>query len=224
MLTHENFLALRFPADAHEVASVRNRLRRWLGDAGFGEDEASDLVLATSEAVNNSVEHAYQGHPGTIELSADVDDAGAVCIAITDNGRWRVPPRKLTTRGRGLLLMRESVDQVVVVRSPHGTSVTLRRSRHPTFVPSARARAHEVDAHETSSGVLATVRGDVPEHATTSLRRTLITLARGGSVPLTVDLTELGDETAGVADALHAVAEAAAMAGNRLTVVGRDGL
>ena len=37
-------------------------------------------------------------------------------------------------------------------------------------------------------------------------------------MPLTVDLTELGENTTGVQHALHAVAEALEAAGNRLTV------
>jgi hypothetical protein len=66
--------------------------------------------------------------------------------------------------------------------------------------------------------VVAVVRGDVPAQAGPSLRRTLITAARGGTVPLTVDLTELGSDTAGVQQVLPAVAEALEAAGNRLTV------
>ena len=81
MLVHEDFLALRFPADPREVAPVRHQLREWLQDSGFGEDEASDLVLAVSEAVNNSVEHAYPAPArGTVEVRARV---------ARDSGPWR---------------------------------------------------------------------------------------------------------------------------------------
>jgi anti-sigma regulatory factor (Ser/Thr protein kinase) len=219
VLVHEDFLALRFPADPREVAPVRHQLREWLQDSGFGEDEASDLVLAVSEAVNNSVEHAYPAPArGTVEVRARVAGDGTVDVDVTDHGQWRIPPPALTMRGRGLLLMRESVDEVVIDRSARGTTVRLRRARSPVTLGPQTAGGCEVQVHETSSGVVAVVRGDVPAQSGPSLRRTLITAARGGTVPLTVDLVELGSDTAGVQQALHAVADALEAAGNRLTV------
>lgn len=216
---HEDFLALRFPADAHEVAPVRHQLREWLQGSGFDEDEASDLVLAVSEAVNNSVEHAYPAPArGTVEVRAQVGEDGTVDIDVSDHGQWRVPPPALTSRGRGLLLMRESVDEVVIDRSARGTTVRLRRSRSPVALGPQVVPVCEVHVYETSSGVVAVVRGNVPAEAGPSLRRTLVTAARGGTVPLTVDLTEAGEDRAGVQHALHAVAEALEAAGNRLTV------
>lgn len=62
------------------------------------------------------------------------------------------------------------------------------------------------------------MRGNVPLEAAPSLRRTLSTAARGGTVPLTVDLSGLGAEKSGVEQALRAVADALRAAGNRLTV------
>ncbi|WP_170166499.1 ATP-binding protein [Lentzea atacamensis] len=219
MLVHEDFLSLRFPADAREVAPLRHQLREWLQESGFGDDEASDLVLAVSEAVNNSVEHAYPAPAtGTIEVRARIGKDGAVAIDVTDHGQWRVPPPTLTTRGRGLLLMRESVDDVVIDRSSRGTTVRLRRGRSPVPFGSPAATDCEVHVYETSSGVVAVIRGNVPAEAGPSLRRTLTTAARGGTVPLTVDLTELGEETGGVQHALHTVSEALEAAGNRLTI------
>ena len=216
---HEDFLALRFPAEAHEVAPVRHQLREWLQDSELSEDEAVDLVLAVSEAVNNSVEHAYPGPArGTVEVSARIGDDGAVHVDVTDHGQWRVPPPALTTRGRGLLLMRESVDEVEIDRSANGTTVRLTRARAPAPAPRAAPPECEVHVYETSSGVVAVVRGNVPVSSGPSLRRTLITAARGGSVPLTVDLSRLGEDKGGVEQALRAVTEALEAAGNRLAV------
>jgi serine/threonine-protein kinase RsbW len=224
VLVHEDFLALRIPADAREVAPMRHQLREWLQDSGFGEDEASDLVLAVSEAVNNSVEHAYPDPVrGTIDVRAQIAEDGTVDIDVTDHGRWRVPPPALTMRGRGLLLMRESVDEVVIDRSVRGTTVRLRRARSPAASGSLVTPGCEVHVHETSSGVVAVVRGNVSAEAGPSLRRTLTTAARGGSVPLTVDLTHLGENRSGVQHALRAVAEALEAAGNRLTIRNEPG-
>jgi len=151
-------------------------------------------------------------------VRAQITKDGTVDIDVSDHGQWRVPPPALTMRGRGLLLMRESVDEVVIVRSARGTTVRLHRARTPVALGPQVVPHCEVHVHETSSGVVAVVRGNVPAEAGPSLRRTLITAARGGAVPLTVDLTELGENTTGVQHALHAVAEALEAAGNRLTV------
>jgi serine/threonine-protein kinase RsbW len=67
--------------------------------------------------------------------------------------------------------------------------------------------------------VRVTVRGDVPAGTGAALRRSLLTAARGGTVPLVVDLGELGAETAGAVHAVFAVADAASAAGNRLVVL-----
>ncbi|GHH44995.1 ATP-binding protein [Lentzea cavernae] len=219
MLVHEDDLALRFPADPHEVGPVRHRLRDWLRAGGFDEDEADDLVLAVSEAINNSVEHAYPGSArGTVEVNARVEPDGTTQVVVIDHGQWRVPPPALTMRGRGLLLMRESVDEVEIVRSTSGTTVSLRRARTPVRPVTRGTSECDVQVHETSSGVVAVVRGNVPAEAGPSLRRTLTTAARGGTVPLTVDLSEVGAEKSGVERALQDVAEALGAAGNRLVV------
>ena len=114
--------------------------------------------------------------------------------------------------------MRESVDEVVIDRSVRGTTVRLRRARSPAALGALVKPECEVHVYETSSGVVAVVRGNVSAEAGPSLRRTLTTAARGGTVPLTVDLTQLGENRSGVWHALRAVAEALEAAGNRLTV------
>ncbi|NMO92559.1 ATP-binding protein [Actinomycetospora sp. TBRC 11914] len=124
------------------VGAFRRSLRRWLGDAlearqtATGEapdlddeleDLADDLVLATSEALENVVDHAFADatNPGTMTLRADlVDDV--VTIVVADDGRWREPTTGPTSRGRGLTLM-ESLTEVEVDHGRTGTTVTMRR-------------------------------------------------------------------------------------------------
>jgi len=49
-----------------------------------------------------------------------------VRVEIGDGGRWRSQRAFNGSRGRGLLLMRECVDEVRLARSPAGTTVVLR--------------------------------------------------------------------------------------------------
>jgi anti-sigma regulatory factor (Ser/Thr protein kinase) len=215
---------LDFRTHANSLAEMRRSFDSWLAAAGVDDDTAYDLILAVNEAVSNSVEHAYPpGVDGRVLISADLGGDGAVCAVVSDDGRWRVPPAALSGRGRGLLLMRENVDQVVVDRTSRGTTVSLRRSPRTRRSESLgdRQDGHEVLVEERDTGVRVTVRGDVPASTGAALRRSLLTAARGGAVPVVVDLGDLGAETAGAVHAVFAVADAAASAGNRVVVVAK---
>ena len=141
-MTPQAALDLAADASPPRVGAFRRALRRWLGDAlearqtasgGSAElseeleDLADDLVLATSEALENVVDHAFAGAPaaGAMTLRADlVDDV--VTIVVTDDGHWRSPTTGPTSRGRGLTLM-ESLTDVEVEHGDGGTTVTMRR-------------------------------------------------------------------------------------------------
>ncbi|WP_433262921.1 ATP-binding protein [Actinosynnema sp. CS-041913] len=211
---------VEYPTDAGLLAAVRAGLDTWLIDVGVSEDDRYDLVIAVNEAVSNAVEHAYPpGEPGLVKVEAEARPDGDVRVVVVDEGRWRVPPVTLSDRGRGLLLMRESVDEVRIERAPDGTRVTLvlrpgrsGRGAHP-------APAFDqvlVSAHP--GWVEVVVSGDVPARAGPAVRRRILTAARGGAVPIVVDLRRLGNRSEGLMRGLHAVAEAAAAAGNRVVV------
>lgn len=135
-------LDLSAEAGPSRVGAFRRALRRWLGDAlearqaaegGPGDlsddlaDLADDLVLATSEALENVVDHAFAGDvaPGTMSLRADlVDDV--VTIVVADDGCWRTPGVGPTSRGRGITLMQNLTD-AEVEHGPGGTTVTMRK-------------------------------------------------------------------------------------------------
>ncbi len=218
--------ALDFRTRSNTLAQLRRSFSAWLDTAGVDDDGAYDLLLAVNEAVSNSVEHAYPSDvDGLVRISADVEQDGTLCVVVADDGRWRVPPAELSDRGRGLLLMRENVDQVVVDRTSGGTSVSLCRSLRPRRAEALAAPhdGHEVLVEERDAGVHVSVRGDVPASTGAALRRSLLTAARGGTVPVVVDLGELGAETAGAVHAVFAVADAASAAGNRVVVRAEPG-
>ncbi|MFC5065485.1 ATP-binding protein [Actinomycetospora atypica] len=118
-----------------QVGTFRRALRRWLADALGPDDEAADLgddlILAASEALENVVDHAYEGvTPGSMTLTARVDGT-EVTVVVTDAGHWREPDTGPTTRGRGIALM-ESLAEARVDRGEPGTVVTLRRGTAAT--------------------------------------------------------------------------------------------
>ena len=95
------------------------------------------------EAASNCVEHAYPipGPESTVEVSFWIEDP-AVLVAVVDHGRWRAPPAQAGARGRGISLMNQIMDFVVIHHDPRGTAVLMRRplqsERSPSRVPRAR--------------------------------------------------------------------------------------
>jgi anti-sigma regulatory factor (Ser/Thr protein kinase) len=107
-----------------------------------------ELVLAVSEAVSNSVEHGYLLLAGTVENPSDfpsrdmnqlqqlveihgrlvVHDDGSSHVELTvrDQGQWLAPDPLPTTRGRGIMLMRASVEELDFHHTDEGTTVVLR--------------------------------------------------------------------------------------------------
>ncbi|ACU39180.1 ATP-binding protein [Actinosynnema pretiosum subsp. pretiosum] len=215
-----------FPAEPARLSALRQRVDRWLAGLGVEQDDRYDLLMAVNEAVSNSIEHAYPpGSPGSVRVEATVEPDGRVRVVVADDGRWRVPPPGLSSRGRGLLLMRESVDEVLLDRSPGGTTVVLVLSgRHSPGTTRLAVGAHqEVVVRERAGWVEVVVRGDVPVRAGPAVRRAILTAARGGAVPVVVDLRELGDRADGLVRSLRAVASAAAEAGTRVVVRAPEG-
>ncbi|GAA0548418.1 hypothetical protein GCM10010172_32810 [Paractinoplanes ferrugineus] len=114
-------------ADRAHIALLRADLRAWLVGHGVEPDCRDPVLLACSEAVANAIEHGYRDNPfGTIDVVATVT-TDAVEVRVTDHGVWRGAVADVA-RGRGLQLIRESMDQVMFDRSD-GTTVIMRRSR-----------------------------------------------------------------------------------------------
>ena len=92
--------------------------------AGYGPSQADLLQLAVVEAVNNAIEHAYQGEPGArVEVELRLRSSHLQFL-ISDRGRAMADltpqePRfnsedlsSLPERGRGLYLIHQIMDQV----------------------------------------------------------------------------------------------------------------
>jgi PAS domain S-box-containing protein len=117
-------LSLRIPADPARLRSVRRDVGRWLSGHDVPRSDAEDIILASSEACANSIEHAYGPGEGSVEIEAEVD-GGEVTIVIRDAGRWRTS--RNGDRGRGLSLMEACMDSCTLTRGDTGTEVRMQR-------------------------------------------------------------------------------------------------
>lgn len=121
-------VTLRLPAVPASLATLRQSVRRWLANAGAGDADTHEIVVACSEAASNVIEHAYGLSGGMVELSAGRQD-GAVVIQVRDWGRWRA--KRGTDGGRGLAMIRALMDEVEIKQGDDGTMLEMRRRLRP---------------------------------------------------------------------------------------------
>lgn len=128
-------LSVEAPADDPAcLASLRASLRQWLASAGIATAEANDIMIAAGEATANAFEHAAAGRPAAAEpvrITLTARATGTrIGLTVTDTGAWQPPPADRGepapgTRGHGIIFMHALMDDVAVVPSEHGTTVTL---------------------------------------------------------------------------------------------------
>jgi anti-sigma regulatory factor (Ser/Thr protein kinase) len=102
-------------------------LRAWLEEVAPELDAVarSDLEVAWSEACSNVVRHAYGPADAWFEATA-TREAALLRLVIRDTGQWRSPSGG--SGGRGLPLMEELSDALVIDAQPESTTVTMTRS------------------------------------------------------------------------------------------------
>ncbi|GAA1829564.1 hypothetical protein GCM10009836_04320 [Pseudonocardia ailaonensis] len=151
---------LELPVHASAPAQARREVASWLQQlCGLLPlcEVAEGLIFAMSEAVTNSIDHAFveadtirpdvqppgpsattgqacgQERLGLVILDGWVAKASAsakrhVVLTVVDDGRWRPPPTDPGNRGRGLAMMKGFVDQVDIDPKPEGTVVRLQQA------------------------------------------------------------------------------------------------
>ncbi|WP_239164986.1 SpoIIE family protein phosphatase [Actinoplanes palleronii] len=114
-------VAWTYPLDPTAAAAARRDLKDVLD---IDPDILYDLQVATTEAINNAVEHAQQ--PSRPEVLVRLRVLGdLIRVEVQDFGGWRArPPAR--DRGRGAILM-NAYGEVHVSTSPVGTLVTIER-------------------------------------------------------------------------------------------------
>jgi anti-sigma regulatory factor (Ser/Thr protein kinase) len=127
-----------WPAKAERLQLLRHLLERWLAEVGAEDDEVYDVLVASSEAATNAVEHAYGPSQAEFRVECTAHDGG-VTVVVRDWGQWREPRGR--DRGRGLGLMEGLMDEVKVSHSPSGTEVRLHRQLRRPQVRSGEQRA-----------------------------------------------------------------------------------
>lgn len=194
-------LLLDLPAESEAIPAARKALDGWLYDLGARAEDVILLRHAIGELVTNAVEHAYDGTPGAVRIRAECTGRGGVEIEVADDGHWREPWQPTEDRGRGLAMASDFADDLHVETGPRGTTATV---RHRLTRPARLLSPGEVTPSPALSDLPnlllildqpseghPRIRLDGPVDTATAeqLREELVVRTRGGTTPLTVDLT-----------------------------------
>ena len=126
------FIHRSWPADPAQLAVIRHELANWLTPLRLTDEETADVVLAVDEAAANAVRHAYgQEESGAVELTLWTEPGpgptdASLYIEVVDHGHWRPPGKPEVAGGRGIGLMNNVVESVLIHFDERGSRVLLR--------------------------------------------------------------------------------------------------
>ncbi len=135
-IRYKRVLQLCFPARAAELKRVRDTVRESVEDCGCCAKSTADIVLATDEACQNIIRHAYRGDSDNV-IELEVEHRGdCLVFSLADHAPAidpnRVKPRELEDLrpgGLGTHFIRRVMDEVEFLRPPSGRGNLLRMVR-----------------------------------------------------------------------------------------------
>ncbi len=123
---------ITIPADFQSLVDVENLVDKVCQTIGVVEDAYGNVLIAVTEAVNNSIYHGSGLNKSlTVEVSV-ADSIDAFCFRICDEGAGfdynnlpdpTSPENLLKENGRGIFLMRNLSDEVIY--NEKGNEVTI---------------------------------------------------------------------------------------------------
>ncbi|HZE04676.1 MAG TPA: ATP-binding protein [Solirubrobacteraceae bacterium] len=120
-----------YRATPEAVADARGRLAGFAAAAGATPEQVDAVRLAVSEAMTNSVIHAYREERGSVYVNAAVA-SGELWILVSDDGCGLTPGADRPGLGLGLGLISQVADDFAVVsRASGGTEVRIRFNLAP---------------------------------------------------------------------------------------------
>ena len=137
-----NEMKLMFLSKSVNESFARTTISAFITSLDPTISELTDIKTAVSEAVTNSIVHAYKDTVGLIYIHAQIYDLGKIIIKIKDKGSGIENVKKameplFTTGGEeraglGFAVMQSFMDKVKVTSKPSkGTTITLEKTIIP---------------------------------------------------------------------------------------------
>lgn len=115
---------LRVPARAEYIALARLALSGLADIIALPDELLADLKLALTEAVSNSVRHAYADGAGFVAIAYELS-GGSLAVEVVDDGKGFDPDRpprlegeELTEGGLGIAIIRTIADEFELQSQP----------------------------------------------------------------------------------------------------------
>lgn len=115
------------PATVESVPLLRRFVRETAGPWRLGDETDEALAVIATELVTNAVRHSGSRDVAVLLMT----DGPTVTLQVHDTGTWRPRRPRLpgdddtACCGRGLELVRAYAEDCAIVRTPHGTRVTV---------------------------------------------------------------------------------------------------
>ncbi len=133
-------LELTIPSTYDAMEKVAGLIEEAGKRVGIGEDDEVDLMISVMEAVNNAIQHGNEENPEkTVHIRIVTEPYTLTCI-VRDEGSGFDPAgvpdplrreNLLNPSGRGILMMKEFMDDVDFSTESGGTSVRMRKRFTP---------------------------------------------------------------------------------------------
>lgn len=129
-------LELSIPSTYDAMEKVAGLIEEAGRRVGIGKDDEVDLMISVMEAVNNAIQHGNAEDPEKeVHIQIVTEPLALTCTVRDEGGGFdlaRVPDRirtenLLNPSGRGILMMREFMDDVDFSIDSGGTSVKMRK-------------------------------------------------------------------------------------------------
>ena len=144
-----NEMKLMFLSKSVNESFARTTIAAFITGLDPTISELTDIKTAVSEAVTNSIVHAYKDTVGIIYMYAQIYDAGKIVIKIRDKGLGIEDVKKAMEplfstggeerAGLGFAVMQSFMDRIKVASKPgKGTTVILEK----TFIPRVTSKSN----------------------------------------------------------------------------------
>jgi len=125
----------KFTSDRNTITKIEPLLLELKSKLNIKDDEFYNIMIATTEAVNNAVNHGNKLNPNKFVDFNIYANENEIIITIKDEGEGfnpdeiddcLQPENLLKTSGRGVFLIKKLMDEVLIDSNYDGTKITMK--------------------------------------------------------------------------------------------------